>query len=173
MRGHILLIVLTIVFIIPLAGCDGGSGSSGQGKVPDKISVPDEDFSWLEAEQMTGILGLDDPDWERYPDLEAEKAAIADTVEGFAEAMERGDIEASVQYVFGEKRGGYQALFNSNPEAMASFGDLVRRARIGFLSEHHIYEPFNRTAEYHLELDRFVFSIVFMKEGDSWFLYDF
>lgn len=174
MRWHILLIVLIIAPMLLLGGCGGdGGGSNGEDTDRDRTESSGEDFSWLEKEQMAGILGLDDPEWRNYPDLEAEKAAIGQTVAGFAEALRQGDSDTAVQFIQSEKQEAYKFLFDENSEAMSSFGGLIEQAQISFLSEHDPYEAYNRTAEYAIEHDGYTFYVVFMKEDDHWVLYDF
>ena len=128
---------------------------------------------WEVAEVPDMLDAQDDPEWRDYADREEEEAATAHTLEGFAEALKAGDVDAAVGFIVEERQSGYRELLASNPEAMASFGDLISSGEMSFLSEGSGAEPFNRTAEYAVELDGFTFYVVMMKVGETWVLYDF
>jgi hypothetical protein len=138
------------------------------------VKVAEEgDLVWEVAEVPDLLDAQDDPDWQDYPDREAEETAISRTLESFAQALKDGNADAAAGFVVDERQDGYRELFASNPEAMASFGDLISGGKMSFLSEVSEAEPYNRTAEYAVELDGVTFYVVLMKVGDAWSLYDF
>jgi len=138
------------------------------------VGVAEEgDLVWEVAEVPDMLDAQDDPDWQNYPDRKEEEAATSRTLEGFTEALKSGDVDTAVGFIVDERQSGYRELFASNPEAMASFGDLISSGEMSFLSEGSGGEPFNRTAEYAVELDGFTFYVVLMKVGETWVLYDF
>jgi hypothetical protein len=128
---------------------------------------------WQSADLEAAIAAMDDGDWRNYADLAAEQAAIGETLGGFGEAMQAGDLDTAVSYILPERQEAYRELFASNPDGMASFGELLDAAEMSFLSEHTDTSAYNRTAEYALELDGFTFYLVFIKTADGWVLYDF
>jgi len=138
------------------------------------VGVAEEgDLVW-EVEEVPDLLDAQDgPDWQDYPDREAEETAISRTLENFAQALKDGNADAAAGFVVDERQEAYRELFASNPEAMASFGDLISSGKMSFLSEGSSGEPFNRTAEYAVRIDGFTFYVVLMKVGNSWALYDF
>jgi hypothetical protein len=87
--------------------------------------------------------------------------------------MKRGDLDASVAFVQDERREAYRELFSTNPDAMASFADLISGGEMSFLGEQPGPTSYNRIAEYAIQLDGFTFYVVFMKVEDRWVLYDF
>lgn len=125
--------------------------------------------------QDSDLLGADDYDWQKAPDLQAEKKAIELRLTDFRQAMDRKDIPGATALIAAGRRDVYAALFTANPEAMPSFGTLFESAEITFLSPPA--EPEQdmtlRTAEYALELDEFTFYVRWMKDGGTWYLADF
>jgi hypothetical protein len=125
--------------------------------------------------QDSDLLGADEYDWQKAPDLQAEKQAIQQRQNGFRQAMDRKDIPGATALIAADRRDVYAVLFAANPDAMPSFGKLFESAEITFLSPPA--EPEKnitlRTAEYALELDEFTFYVRWMKDGDTWFLADF
>lgn len=157
-------VALWLLVRTPLSGSDGPAASG----------MTDDELSFAELEALhEGIEVADDADWQDYPDREAEQAAIAETLDAFTDACKRGDVDGSVAYVLEERREAYRELFSSNPDAMASFADVIASGEMSFLSEHGDSQPFDRTAEYAVDLDGFTFYVVLMKVGDQWILYDF
>ncbi|MCJ8501257.1 hypothetical protein [Desulfatitalea alkaliphila] len=126
--------------------------------------IPDED-----------LLGIDDWDWQRAPDLAAETQAISRRLAGFQQAARNKDIHSAVAFIQEDQRDVYQALFSHNPDAMPAFGVLLDRARMGFLSPpaEPAADSTQRTAEYALEIDGFTFYVRWMKHDDTWMLMDF
>lgn len=168
--GGIALVLLVgclavwFLVVTPPSGVETAAGSTIAND-----EVPREELeAFYEA-----IAVADDPDWQNYPDREAEEAAIAQTLDAFTEALKRGDVDGSAAHVLEERREGYRALFSSNPEAMASFADVITSGEMCFLSDDSGGQAFNRTAEYKIEWDGFTFYVVFMKVGERWVLYDF
>lgn len=142
----------------------------GKPQAVEVVSVPD-----ALAVQDSDLLGTDDYDWQKAPDLPAEKKAIEQRMTGFQEAMDRKDIPGATALIAADRRDVYSALFAAKPDAMPSFGALFESATITFLSPPP--EPQKnitlRTAEYALELDGFTFYVRWIKNDDTWFLADF
>ncbi len=132
--------------------------------VADDLSLPD-----LETELALG----EDPGWENYPDLDAEKESISDVVDDFVTALKEEDVAAAVVHIHGDKQVAYSELFNSKPEAMESFADLLSTATVNFLSSNVDFLPGNRIAEYVVDIDGYEFFITFMKVDGNWVLYEF
>lgn len=155
---------------------DGGLARPGVGPAggddltaAEDVDVLLEDLAAFHAE----VESVDDPDWEAYPDRDAEAAAIDRTVDAFTEALRQGDVAAAVAHVVPEHQEAYQELFSTSPEAMPAFADLIAGAEMTFLSEPGADQAFSRTAEVAVELDGMTFYIAFIKEGERWLLYDF
>lgn len=121
------------------------------------------------------LLGTDAWDWESAPDLDAEKSAISRQSDVFQQAMNNRDVAAATAVIAEDQRDVYEALFDNNPDAMPAFGVLFDQARISFLSppEDPEGDTTARTAEYEIELDDFTFYVRWMKDGDTWVLFDF
>jgi hypothetical protein len=126
-----------------------------------------------EEDPESDLPPLDDPDWRHYADREEEEAAIARTIDGFADAMRRGDSDGSLAFILEDRREAYRELFSTHSEAMPSFGDVIASGEMSFLSDGSGPTPYNRIAEYAVEVDGFTFYVVLMKVGDTWVLYDF
>lgn len=142
---------------------------TGNGEAPETIAYP-----WS-VEEVEGVLGRDDGDWQNYPDREAEEEAIAAVIGQFAEALAQQDVNRSVSLIVTERQDAYRELFSANTQAMEGFAQLIARAEMSFLSEYvgPGATTFLRTAEYSVTLDDFTFYLVFMKSDDRWRLYDF
>jgi hypothetical protein len=181
----LLLLACGTLFVFLLEGLPGraGDGLSPADIVQDAPATvaPDvipaggaaDDGPFWEEDVEDALGALDDPDWRSYPDRDEEEAAIAQTLEGFAAAMKRGDLDGSVAFILDERREAYRELFGANPAAMASFADVLSGGEMSFLSEYAESAAFNRIAEYAVDLDGFTFYVVFMKVDDTWVLYDF
>jgi hypothetical protein len=147
-------------------GTDHGGGPQTASTAPLPVAAPVQD---------SDLLGIDEYDWRKTPDLQAEKQAIGQRQNDFRQAMDRKDIPGATALIAEDRRDVYATLFASNPDAMPSFGALFESARITFLSPPA--EPEQavtlRTAEYALDLDGFTFYVRWMKDGDTWFLADF
>ncbi len=147
-------------------GTEHGGGPQAPLTAPQSVATPVQD---------SDLLGTDEYDWRKTPDLQAEKQAIGQRQNDFRQAMDRKDIPGATALIAKDRRDVYATLFASNPEAMPSFGALFESARITFLSPPA--EPEQavtlRTAEYALDLDGFTFYVRWMKDGDTWFLADF
>ena len=145
---------------------DHGGGPQEARKVSLPLATPVQD---------SDLLGTDEYDWQKTPDLQAEKQAIGQRQADFRQAMDRKDIPGATALISEDRRDVYATLFASNPDAMPSFGALFESAQITFLSPPA--EPEQdvtlRTAEYALDLDGFTFYVRWMKDGDTWFLADF
>ncbi len=89
--------------------------------------------------------------------------------------MNNRDVAAAAAVIAEGQRDVYDALFDNNPDAMPSFGALFDQARISFLSppEDPGGDATARTAEYEIERDGFIFYVRWMKDGDTWMLFDF
>ncbi len=161
--GSLLAVVLVVFLLNFILGDINGTIVEGE----------DGSEFWALPAHASHLEGIDDSHWENYPDLQEEKEAISQTMEGFSEALKTGDPHATAPFIFDERGESYRELFSSNPEAMESFGEIITEAEISFLSEHDDSTPENRTAEYSLEMDGFTFYLIFMKVEDSWVLYDF
>jgi hypothetical protein len=151
-----------------LAGNENGPQTSASPTAP----VSAQAF-WESPALEATIAARDGGDWRSYPDLAEEQAAIAQTLSGFGEAMQQGDLDAAMSHIAAERQAEYRELFAANPQAMPSFGELLASAEISFLSEHDETSAYNRTAEYTLQLNGIPFYIVFLKESGGWVLYDF
>lgn len=55
---------------------------------------------------------------------------------GFGQAMQQGDLDGAVSYILPERRAACRDLFPASPESMPSFGELLGRAEMSFLSQH-------------------------------------
>jgi len=165
-----------VAVLLVAVGCVAGGlllWSPGPG-TDEAVGMAEEgDLVWEVAEVPDMLDVLDDPNWQNYPDREAVEIAISRTLENFAQALKDGNVDAAAGFVVDERQDGYRELFASNPDAMASFGDLISSGEMSFLSEGSGGEPFNQTAEYAVELDGFTFYVILMKVGDTWVLYDF
>jgi hypothetical protein len=147
---------------------------SPQAPTPAKtVAEPELGVFWQSAEIQTGTAAMDGGDWRDYPDVAAEQTAIAETLAGFGDAMRAGDLDAAVNHVAPDQQEAYRELFAANPDGMASFGELLAEAEMSFLSAHTATSPYNRTAEYVVELDGVTFYLVFIKTESGWMLYDF
>lgn len=158
-EGHVVTQAPAADTVIP-----SGSAVSLAVAVADDLSLPD-----LETE----LAADEDPGWENYPDLDAEKQSIADVVDDFTAALKEENVAAAVVHIHGDKQVAYSELFNSKPEAMASFADLLSSATLNFLSSNVDFLPGNRIAEYVVDIDGYEFYITFMKVDGNWVLYEF
>ena len=122
-----------------------------------------------------GLLGADDWDWQSAPDFGAEKSAISRQSDVFQQAMNNRDVAAATAVIAEDQRDVYEALFNNNPDAMPAFGALFDQARISFLAppEDPEGDTMARIAEYEIVLDGFTFYVRWVKDGDTWVLFDF
>ncbi len=135
-------------------------GNAGAHHFAQTIDVERIDVEHVEAGEIAVVAGLLD-------------VAIGETLAGFEDAMRAGDLDAAVSHIAPEQQDGYRELIAANPDGMASFGELLAKAEMSFLSAHDPTTPFNRTAEYALELDGVTFYLVFIKTESGWRLYDF
>jgi hypothetical protein len=178
------LVVLLLLFVLSasLSGC-----KPKQAVVPPPpelpVVIPEDPIEpeplepvlpWSDAD-VADLLNQDDKDWTRYPDLPLEKAAIAEVLGDFSDAMGRQDVDDAVACVFVDQQESYRILFAGKPEAMPGFGELIAKAEMSFLSEARDPEKtmFLRTAEYKVILSDFTFYIRFLKTPEGWVLYDF
>jgi hypothetical protein len=177
--GGLLLVSLMACGILWVALGEGlpewltGGVLRGDGTTRAPITTVEGDTPFWEEDLQSALGPLDDPDWRTYPDREEEEEAIAETLEGFAGAMQQGDVDRSVAYILDERREAYRELFSANPEAMASFADVIAQAEISFLSEGGGSTPYDRIAEYSVDLDGFAFYVILRKVDGTWLLYDF
>jgi hypothetical protein len=155
---------------------DGGPARPGFGPAggadltaAEDVDVLLEDLATFHAE----VESVDDPDWEAYPDRDAEAEEIEATVDAFTEALRQGDVAGAVAHVVPEHQEVYEELFRMSSEAMPAFADLIAGAEMTFLSEPGADQAFSRTAEVAVELDGMTFYVAFIKDGERWLLYDF
>ena len=94
-------------------------------------------------------------------------------MDDFVTALKEEDVAAAVVHIHGDKQVAYSELFNSKPEAMESFADLLSTATVNFLSSNVDFLPGNRIAEYVVDIDGYEFFITFMKVDGNWVLYEF
>lgn len=160
--AKVLLVALPIAVLVlslglvalQLTGPGGGDGGDG----------------WEDA-----VLGLDDADWQSYPDLEVEKRKIEDNLSAFQKALRAGDVDEAVSWIAEERQGPYAALFRNRPEAMASFAEVLEQSELSFFgpSEDASVDLRLRTAEYTVTIDDFDFYVRWAKVEDRWVLLDF
>ena len=156
------IVLLGIAFLIAVSWLGGpGSGSgSGSGNGDD----------WQAA-----VLGLDDDDWQSYPDLEVEQKKIKRSLDAFQRALRDGDIDEAASWIAEDRRGAYAALFANRPEAMASFAELLEGSELSYFGQPE--EPAAdfrlRIAEYTVTIDDFDFYLRWAKVDDTWVLLDF
>ncbi len=112
-------------------------------------------------------------EWKKFKDLKQEKDSIQKTLHSFTDALKQKNVDGAVKLIQIDRQEPYRELFNSRPEAMESFADILLKSEMSFLSAHSANEPKNRTAEYKVVLDDFIFYVIFMKMDDEWVLYDF
>lgn len=133
---------------------------------------PGEEFS---SEDV--FIGNEDPDWQNYPDLPEEKAAIEESFDEFLSALKEGDIERAVSVIDEDRREEYAALFAHKPEAMPSFAEILDTAEMSFFSAAERADPATstalRTSEYAVVLDGFTFYVRWIKVDGKWVLFDF
>ncbi len=152
------------------------SGKGGtHGSINDKVATSDPDNELLQilAQTEKNIHEENYLDWKNYKDLKQEQEAIEKTLNSFTGALKQKDTNGAIAFVQEDRKESYRELFNTRPEAMESFADIISKAEMSFLSAHSPNEPKNRTAEYKVILDDFTFYVIFMKIDDEWVLYDF
>jgi len=161
--AKVLLVVLPVAVLGLLLGFlalqltgSGGGGDGGNG--------------W-----EASVLGLDDADWQSYPDLEVERRKIDEKLRGFQNALRAGDVAQAVSFIAEERQGAYGALFENRPEAMASFADVLEASELSFFGtpEEPSLDLRFRTAEYTVTIDDFDFYVRWAKVEDRWVLLDF
>jgi len=114
-------------------------------------------------------------DWKEYPDLEAERRRIGDSLRAFQRALRAGAVDEAVSWIATERQATYAALFRNKPAAMASFADLLERSQLTFLAppaEPSVATTV-RTAEYTVTIDGFDFYLRWCRRDDRWVLFDF
>ena len=128
-----------------------------------------------EEDIQAELLGLDDDDWQHYPDLRAERKKIEHSLEEFQHALRDGDVDGAAAWIAEDRRNAYAALFANRPEAMASFADLLDTCEMtSFGPPGDPTADFRlRVAEYTVTVDGFDFYIRLAKMDDTWLLIDF
>ena len=114
-------------------------------------------------------------DWKEYPDLEAERQRIGDSLSAFQRALRAGAVDEAVSWIAAERQATYAALFRNKPAAMASFADLLEKSQLTFLAppaEPSVATTV-RTAEYTVTIDGFDFYLRWCQVDDRWVLFDF
>jgi len=161
--AKVLLVVLPVAVLGLLLGFLAlqltGSGGGGDGS-----------DGW-----ETSVLGLDDADWQSYPDLEVEQRKIDDNLRAFQNALRAGDVDEAVSFIAEERQGAYGALFKNRPEAMISFAEVLEHSELSFFGtpEDPSLDLRFRTAEYTVTIDGFDFYVRWAKVDDRWVLLDF
>ena len=152
------IVLFGIVLLLAVSWL-GGPGSGG-GKGDD----------WQAA-----VLGLDDDDWQSYPDLEVERKKIERSLDAFQSALRDGDIDEAAAWIAEDRRGAYATLFANRPEAMASFAELLESSELSYFGppEEPTTDLRLRTAEYTVTIDDFDFYLRWGKLDDTWVLLDF
>ncbi|MHB8798022.1 MAG: FHA domain-containing protein [Thermoanaerobaculia bacterium] len=114
-------------------------------------------------------------DWKEYPDLEAERQRIGESLRAFQSALRTGAVDEAVSWIAAERQATYAALFRNKPAAMASFADLLEKSQLTFLAppaEPSVATTV-RTAEYTVTIDGFDFYLRWCRMDDRWVLFDF
>lgn len=124
---------------------------------------------------QAAVLGLDDDNWQSYPNLEVEQKKIASSLHAFQSALRDGDIDKAASWIAEDKRGAYAALFANRPEAMASFAELLDSSELSYFGppEESAASFRLRIAEYTVTIDDFDFYLRWAKVDDTWVLLDF
>lgn len=144
------------------------------GRPQTAASRPDPAFPAMPEHDL---LGGDDADWEHYPDRPQVETAVGTALSAFRDALRSGDIPAAASHIEDNRRGLYEGLFRSRPEAMSSFADLLEGAGLSFLSAPGEADPEGsttlRTAEQAVTIDGFTFYIQWIEVDGEWLLFDF
>ncbi len=160
--AKVLLVVLPVAVLGLLLGFLalqlGGPGDGGDGD------------DW-----QTAVLGLDDGEWQSFPDLEVERRKIDEKLRGFQSALRSGDVDEAVSFIAEDRQGAYGALFENRPEAMMSFAEVLEQGELSFFGtpEDPSLDLRFRTAEYTVTIDDFEFYVRWAKVEDRWVLLDF
>jgi hypothetical protein len=151
-------VVLLGLVLLVFAAWLGGPGGGGDGD------------GWQAA-----VLGLDDDDWQNYPDLKVEQKKIERSMEAFQSALREGDIDEAASWIAEDRRDAYAALFANRPEAMASFAELLESSEMTYFGppEEPATDFRQRIAEYTVTIDDFDFYLRWAKVDDAWILLDF
>ncbi len=152
----VVLLGLVILLLAAVLGGPGGGGSGGD-------------------DVQAALLGLDDDDWQHYPDLEVEQRKIDASRDAFQSALRKGDIDGATSWIAADRRDAYAALFANRPEAMASFADLLDSSEMSYFGppEQPTANARLRTAEYTVTIDDFDFYLRWAKVDGTWVLLDF
>ena len=129
----------------------------------------------LETAQAPSAAPPPVDDWKEYPDLEAERQRIGDSLAAFQRALRAGAVDEAVSWIVAERQAAYATLFRNEPAAMASFADLLGKSRLTFLapSADPALTTSLRTAEYTVTIDGFDFYLRWCRVDDRWILFDF
>ncbi len=145
-------------------GANGGDAGDGNRRAIE-----------AETAQASPVPPLPVDEWKGYPDLEAERQRIGDSLGAFQKALRAGAVDEAVSWIAAERQATYAALFRNEPAAMASFADLLERSQLTFLAPPA--EPSAttalRTAEYTVTIDGFDFYLRWCRMDDRWVLFDF
>ncbi len=152
------IVLLGIVLLLAVSWLGGPGSGGGNGD------------DWQAA-----VLGLDDDDWQSYPDLEVERKKIERSLDAFQSALRDGDIDEASAWIAEDRKGAYAALFANRPEAMASFAELLESSELSYFGppEEPTTDLRLRTAEYTVTIDDFDFYLRWGKVDDTWVLLDF
>ncbi len=143
-------------------GADGGGADDGRGRT-------------VATAEATPAPIPPVGDWKEYPDLEAERQRIGDSLGAFQKALRAGAVDEAVSWIAAERQATYAALFRNKPAAMASFADLLEKSQLTFLAppaEPSVATTV-RTAEYTVTVDGFDFYLRWCRVDDRWVLFDF
>lgn len=161
----VLVLLLGVYAVREMASGRGGdAGAKGEGSRPTVATTP-----------APPVPSRPDEEWTKYPDLEAERQRIGESLDAFQKALRAGAVDEAVSWIAGERQAAYASLFRNEPAAMASFADLLERSRLTFLAppaEPSLTTTL-RTAESTVTIDGFDFYLRWCRVDDRWVLFDF
>lgn len=114
-------------------------------------------------------------DWTSYPDLGKEQKAIEKRQKNLIENLEKGNIDKAVANLYPEIQDTWKTLFENDPEGAAALAEVLSGAEMAFLGTENNAEddPRSRTATYIVEYEGYAYYVTWIKQGKTWYLYEF